>query len=94
MEKNVRVETTTLSSKGQVVLPQEVRERLQLKEGAKFMVMAEGDTVILKAVKPITQERFDAILKATRKAVKKAGITPKDVEEEIAKVRQKHANRS
>lgn len=85
--KNINIETTTLSSKGQVVLPQDVRERLGLKEGSKFLVMAEEDTVILKAIKPIPREKFDSMLKATREAVKKAGITPDDLDKAIARVR-------
>lgn len=87
MAKEVEVETTTLSSKGQVVLPQEVRERLNLKEGNKFLVIAEGDTVILKAIKPIPREKFKAMLQSTREAVKKAGIAPEDIEKAIARVR-------
>lgn len=85
--ETVKVETTTLSSKGQVVLPQNVRERLGLKEGSKFFVMAEEDTVILKAIKPIPKEKFESMLKTTIDAVKKAGITPKDMDSAIARIR-------
>jgi AbrB family looped-hinge helix DNA binding protein len=44
------LETTRLSSKGQVVLPLAIRRRLHLPSGAKFAVMGEGDTVILKKI--------------------------------------------
>jgi AbrB family looped-hinge helix DNA binding protein len=88
----IKVETTTLSSRGQVVLPQDVRERLNLKEGDKFLVMAEEDTVILKAIKPIPKEKFESMLEATREAVKKAGITPEDLNRTIERVR--HARSS
>ncbi len=39
--------TTRLSSKGQVVIPEEIRERLGLKEGTQFVVVGERDVVIL-----------------------------------------------
>ena len=89
---NVHVETTTLSSRGQVVLPQDVRERLKLGEGDKFLVIAEGDTILLKAIKPVPKDLFKSMLKATRNAIAKAGITPKDLETAINKVR--HASRA
>ena len=40
--------TTTSSSKGQVVIPEAIRERLGLKTGAQFVVVADRDVVILK----------------------------------------------
>ena len=42
------VATTRLSSKGQVVIPQELRTRLGLEPGTRFVVLGEDDVVILK----------------------------------------------
>ena len=92
MAKTIGVETTTLSSRGQLVLPLDVRKKLNLAEGDKFIVMAEEDTVVLKALRPIAKEKFDAMLKATREAVKKSGFTEKDLEKAVLKVR--HASSS
>ena len=44
--------TTTLSSKGQVVLPQKVRSRLRLVPGAKFECEIQGDIILLKPQAP------------------------------------------
>jgi hypothetical protein len=41
-----------------------------------------------------TKEKFESMLKATRAAVKKAGITPKDLEVTIAKVRHAHPSKA
>jgi AbrB family looped-hinge helix DNA binding protein len=41
------VATTKLSSKGQVVIPEEVRNQLGLKTGDQFVVVGEGDAVVL-----------------------------------------------
>lgn len=40
------VSTTKLSSRGQVVIPEEIRKRLGLEPGTQFIVLAEDDTVI------------------------------------------------
>ncbi len=45
-----KLQVTRLSSKGQVVLPLAVRERLRLQEGEKFIALGSADTVILKKI--------------------------------------------
>lgn len=42
---------TALSTKGQIVIPKEIREALGLRPGAKFIVELEGDRVVLRPVK-------------------------------------------
>ena len=37
------VATTRMSSKGQIVIPESIRNRLNLKDGAQFVVVGEGD---------------------------------------------------
>ena len=81
--------TTRLSSKGQVVIPEEVRNQLGLKEGDQFVVIGEGDAVILKAITPPRLEEFDTLLLQARVAARKAGIKKADVKAAIAKVRRK-----
>ncbi len=39
----------TMSSKGQIVIPQMIRQRLGLREGSKMIVEATGDAVVLRA---------------------------------------------
>jgi AbrB family looped-hinge helix DNA binding protein len=41
------METATLSSKYQVMIPKHVRERLRLRPGQKFTVVEKGDSVVL-----------------------------------------------
>lgn len=42
---------TTLSVKGQIVIPQGLREALGLQPGDKFIVLVEGDAIVLKPMK-------------------------------------------
>ena len=50
-----------MSSKGQVVIPREVRVRLGLKEGDYLFVELEGNEVKLRKIEPI--EKFRGILR-------------------------------
>lgn len=82
-----KLEITSLSSRGQVVIPQEVRERLHLHLGEKFVVIGENDTIILKKLETPSFEGFDKLLKKTRDFAKKQGLTPADADEAIKRVR-------
>jgi AbrB family looped-hinge helix DNA binding protein len=48
------------SSKGQVVIPEEIRTRLGLEPGVQFVVVGDRDVVILKVLQaPDIAERVD-----------------------------------
>jgi AbrB family looped-hinge helix DNA binding protein len=80
--------TTRLSSKGQVVIPEEIRNRLGLEAGAQFVVVGEGDVVVLKALKAPRMSDFKALLDEAEKSAEAAGLTPADVERAISEVRK------
>lgn len=81
--------TTKLSSKGQVVIPEEVRERLGLEAGAQFVVVGEGDVVIFKRIQAPDLAEFDELVTRARRAAKKAGLKSKDVAEATRMVRER-----
>jgi AbrB family looped-hinge helix DNA binding protein len=83
----VQPSTTKLSSRGQVVIPEEIRNRLGLEPGAQFVVVGEGDVVVLKALKPPKMKEFKALLDRVQRAATAAGVTPEDVERAIREVR-------
>jgi len=83
----VKPATTKMSSKGQVVIPEEIRKRLGLEAGAQFVVVADKDTVIMKAISPPAMEEFDSLLAEARKQARKAGMKQADVESIISEVR-------
>jgi AbrB family looped-hinge helix DNA binding protein len=78
--------TTKLSSKGQVVIPEEIRQRLGLKEGTQFVVVGDRDVVILKAIAAPAMEEFDNLVRRARRDARQAG-KPADVKQAISKVR-------
>ena len=80
--------TTTLSSKGQVVNLEAIRERLGLKTGAQFVVVADRDVVILKVLELPALSEFAALTAQARRAAKAAGLKSADVPRAIKKVRR------
>jgi AbrB family looped-hinge helix DNA binding protein len=76
-----------MSSKGQVVIPEEIRKRLGLKEGSQFVVVGERDAVILKAISPPSMQEFDDLIAEARRQARKAGLKRTDVRDAIRRAR-------
>jgi len=85
----VKPSTTKLSSRGQVVIPEEIRTRLGLEPGAQFVVVGEGDVVVLKALQPPKLTNLKKLLDKARKSAEAAGVSSTDIERAIREVRGK-----
>ena len=81
--------TTKMSSKGQVVIPEEIRKKLKLKPGAQFVVIGDKDVVIFKTISPPSIEEFDKLIVDARKQAKQAGMKKSDIKAAINKIRAK-----
>ena len=81
--------TTKMSSKGQVVIPEEIRKRLGLEAGSQFIVVASKDAVILKTISPPSLDEFDELIRKARRQARKAGMKRSDIKEAIAEVRSR-----
>src|SRR5271157_399641 len=68
------VATTKMSSKGQVVIPEDIRKRLKLKAGSQFVVVGKDDVVILKAISPPSLGEFDTLIAEARRQGRQAGL--------------------
>jgi AbrB family looped-hinge helix DNA binding protein len=81
---------TTISEKGQVVIPQSLRSALRLKPGTKFLVFGRGDTVVMKKLElPNVRREWEEIFKMMDK--KGLKLSEKEVQEEVATIRrEKH----
>ena len=77
-------ELITMSSKGQIVMPQEIREKMGFAKGSSFAVFGREDTLILKKVNvPSAEEAFAKIHKWGTSFAKDAGLLENDVEGRI-----------
>lgn len=82
------VETTKMSSKGQIVIPADIRNRLGLKAGDKFLVLGDKDVVILKALSNPSLEEFDDLITTVRKQARMAGLKRSDITNAVLKSRR------
>ena len=55
------VEFTKASSKGQVVIPQAIREKLGISEGTPFAVWSKGDEILLKKMDVPSVKSWDEV---------------------------------
>jgi AbrB family looped-hinge helix DNA binding protein len=65
------MQTVTLSSKCQLVIPREVRERLDLEPGAKLTVIEKGGIIYLVPERPIEE------LRGVARGTKRKGLREK-----------------
>ena len=57
---------TTLSSKGQVILPKEIRDAHHWRPGTQFVVETQGDEVLLRPVLPFKPSRLEDVVGCLR----------------------------
>ena len=86
------VETIKMSSRGQIVIPQDIREELKASEGTIFSVISSKDAIILKKILVPSKEdlikEVGAIALEGRKRAEKLGIKESDVQKLIQRVRK------
>jgi AbrB family looped-hinge helix DNA binding protein len=85
----LNISTTKLSSKGQIVIPEEVRKELGLEPGTQFVVMGDGDVVILKKIEAPDRSEFLALAKKVRSQARKSGVKRSDVKSAVRAVRRR-----
>jgi len=83
------VEITTLSSKGQIVIPNKIRDELGVKSGSKFVVISDGSNILLKHIEKPPVETFKKLITRSQSYARKHGLKKADVKNAIKKVRSK-----
>ena len=83
------IQLLSVSSKGQIALPVDIREELNINTGDKLLVACDEDTIILKKVALPSKSKIEHELKKARKFAKKEGIDQEFVNKVIKEVRNK-----
>ncbi|HLD07089.1 MAG TPA: AbrB/MazE/SpoVT family DNA-binding domain-containing protein [Candidatus Nanoarchaeia archaeon] len=85
-------ETIRMSSRGQIVIPQDIREELKASEGTIFSVVSAKDAIILKKISTPSREELikeiGAMAFEGRKRAEKLGIKESDVAELVQRARK------
>ncbi len=88
----IKAEVTSLSSKGQVVIPNRIRKALGISEGSKLMAVTDGSNILLKPLEIPKIKAFEKLIDESRKFAKKEGLKKTDVEKAIKKVRREYSH--
>ena len=82
-------EIITMSSKGQIVVPKDLREELDIGTGSNFAIFGKDDTLVLKRVEvPSAKEVFEKVNKWGTELAKEKGWKEKEVMKRIHKGRK------
>ncbi|NLK46948.1 MAG: AbrB/MazE/SpoVT family DNA-binding domain-containing protein [Treponema sp.] len=85
-----KTEVTALSSKGQIVLPKTLRDAMSLETGCKFIILTDGENILLKPVQEPNIKEFDKLIKESHAWAKKVGMKESDISAAIKTVRSRH----
>lgn len=78
-----------MSGKGQLVVPEEIREKENFKPGDRFIAVPVEEGVVFKKID--IRAEFEKIAKKTREHFGKNKVTQKDIDEAIKWARQKQS---
>jgi len=83
-------DVVSVSSKGQIVIPKEIRDAMGIVKGEKFAVISDKDAILLKRLKDSDLKRsMYKLLDYFSDKFDEAGITKSDIEKEIAEARRR-----
>jgi AbrB family looped-hinge helix DNA binding protein len=82
--------TTKMSSKGQVVIPEQIRKDLGLEPGTQFVVVGDGDVVILKALSAPSLSEFDDLIATARRQAKDSGLKRSEISRVVDEVKDRN----
>ena len=82
-------QVTTISDKGQIVIPQPIRRELGIKPKTKFLVYGKGDTVIMKKLElPDMKKEWNEIFNVMDK--KNLKLSESEIQKEVAETRKQN----
>jgi len=61
-----------MSTKGQIVIPRDLRKMLGLVSGSKFEILTDGKRILLRLLRPSEVNGFQRLIRADNAAMKKA----------------------
>jgi AbrB family looped-hinge helix DNA binding protein len=81
------LDTTKMTTKGQVVIPERIRKAMKLSAGNQFVVVAQNDVLIFKTITPPALDEFKELIKKVRTQARAAGMKRSDIHDAIKAAR-------
>ena len=82
------VDVLSVSSKGQIVLPMEMRKKMSIEAGTKLAAYALGDMIMLKPIDIPTENDFKASLDQFASWAEDVGYKESDVDDIVKSYRK------
>ena len=82
-------DVTSVSTKGQVVLPKSIRDSLTLQSGSKLLVISDGQSIVLKPIDMPDISEFQGLMEAAASWAEDVGMTEDDISSAITAVRDR-----
>ncbi len=79
-----KIEMATVSSRGQICIPNDIREGMGLKEGSKVIFVLTDDSLIMKKV---NMQTFEEITKPLKDEARKTGMKESDIPDVIRRIK-------
>ena len=89
----MKADVITVTSKGQIAIPVNIRKELSIESGDKLVAYTYGDCIILKVLKVPEIEQFNQMKKEAQEWAKSVGLKEEDVNSFIKEYRQKKRNK-
>lgn len=78
-----------MSGKGQLVVPEEIREKANFKPGDRFIAVPVEEGVVFKKIE--IRAEFERLSKEIGKKFRETGVTKKTIDEAVKWARQKRS---
>lgn len=85
-----QIQVTSVSSKGQVVIPNDIRETMGISIGTKIILFTDGNNLLLKPIQSPQFDAFKKLVKESKQIVTKTGFKKANLQKLIKQVRNEN----
>ncbi len=68
------IDIGTVSARGQIAIPSDIRERMHLVEGEKVLFVLEGDSLLMKKVESLSWGEITRPLREAKKKIREEDV--------------------
>lgn len=73
------IEIASVSTRGQIVIPNDIRKSLNIETGTKMVMIQDGDNILMKPIQKPARSEFSKLIKEGNRIRKEAGLTKEGI---------------